>query len=84
MDQKEELSKERILQAAEEEFLKKGFQKASLRNIAKIAGVTTGSLYWHFKNIEELQSLYISICKIFNGNVVKEIMNYRIIFFPHG
>lgn len=51
---KEDQSRERILQAAEEEFLQKGFQKASLRNIAKAAGVTTGSLYWHFQNKEEL------------------------------
>ena len=50
----EDQSRARILQAAEEEFLQKGFQKASLRNIARAAGVTTGSLYWHFQNKEEL------------------------------
>ena len=53
-NQQEDQSRERILRAAEEEFLEKGFEKASLRNISRNAGVTTGSLYWHFQNKEEL------------------------------
>ena len=36
---------ERIQQAARMEFLEKGFQSASLRNIVKAAGVTTGAFY---------------------------------------
>ncbi len=51
---KEEKSREKILMAARKEFLEKGFSGASLRRISKEAGVTTGSLYWHFKNKEEL------------------------------
>ena len=43
-------SKERILQCAASEFLKKGWAKSSMRTVAKLAGVTTGSLYFHFKN----------------------------------
>ncbi|SDB20502.1 TetR/AcrR family transcriptional regulator [Eubacterium oxidoreducens] len=50
----EEKRIDQILEVAKKEFSKKGFQGASLRNIAKEAGVTTGSLYWHFKNKEEL------------------------------
>ena len=34
---------ERILSAAMQEFLEKGYQSASLRNIVKTAGVTTGA-----------------------------------------
>ena len=34
-----------ILNAAESEFLEKGFKSASLRNIVKTAGVTTGAFY---------------------------------------
>ena len=33
---------EKILAAAKAEFLEKGYQSASLRNIVKSAGVTTG------------------------------------------
>ena len=35
----------RIHQAAMEEFLEKGFADASLRQIVKNAGVTTGAFY---------------------------------------
>ena len=35
----------RILESAKEEFLDKGFLGASLNNICRKAGVTTGALY---------------------------------------
>ncbi len=54
MNTDDQVTKDRIHKAAEEEFLEKGFQNASLRNIAKLAGVTTGSFYWHYKNKEDL------------------------------
>ena len=37
-----------IHKAAKKEFLDKGFQMASLRNIVKNAGVTTGALYGRY------------------------------------
>ena len=40
--------------AAKAEFLKKGFQSASLRNIVKNAGVTTGAFYGYYGSKEEL------------------------------
>ena len=43
-----------ILQSAEEEFLEKGFQNASLRNIVKMAGVTTGAFYRYFSSKDAL------------------------------
>lgn len=43
-----------ILQAGKKEFLAKGFQAASLRNIVKEAGVTTGAFYGYYKSKEEL------------------------------
>ena len=47
-------SKERILHCAASEFLQKGWARSSMREVAKLAGVTTGSLYFHFKNKEAL------------------------------
>ena len=44
----------KIREAAKQEFLEKGFQGASLRTIAKNAGVTTGALYGYFSNKEAL------------------------------
>ena len=45
---------ERIHQAAKTEFLAKGFRSASLRNIVKMAGMTTGAFYGYYKSKEEL------------------------------
>lgn len=47
-------TKQAILDAGESEFLSKGFRAASLRSIAKDAGVTTGAFYGYFKSKEEL------------------------------
>ena len=41
---------ENIEQAALAEFLDKGFQGASLRQIVKNAGVTTGAFYGYFSS----------------------------------
>ena len=46
--------REQLIEAAKREFLEKGYNKASLRNICAHAGVTTGALYFFFKNKEEL------------------------------
>ncbi len=45
---------ERIHAAAQAEFLEKGYQAASLRNIVKTAGVTTGALYGYYDSKEAL------------------------------
>lgn len=44
----------RILESAKREFLQKGFLDASLQDICRDAGVTTGALYKRFKGKEEL------------------------------
>lgn len=45
---------QKILEAGKAEFLEKGFKSASLRNIVKIAGVTTGAFYGYFSGKEAL------------------------------
>ena len=52
-------TKERLLVCAREEFLEKGYQKASLRSICKKAGVTTGALYFFFQDKEDLFSAIV-------------------------
>lgn len=54
MNQEETKTLSRILKAGKEEFLSKGFLAASLRNIVKNAGVTTGAFYGYFSNKEAL------------------------------
>lgn len=52
-------TQERILASAKTEFLKKGFLGASLRNIVKTAGVTTGAFYGYYSNKEALFSALV-------------------------
>lgn len=47
-------SKQEILNIAKQMFLEKGYKDTSLRKIVKLAGVTTGAFYSHFKDKEEL------------------------------
>lgn len=54
MSESERTTLESIMAVACEEFLQKGFQGASLRNIVRKAGVTTGAFYGYFKSKEEL------------------------------
>lgn len=49
----------RLLSAAKDEFLKKGFDRASLAKICKAAGVTTGALYKRYNGKEELFSALV-------------------------
>ena len=44
----------RLLSAAMEEFLDKGYENASLKEICRKAGVTTGALYKRFDGKEDL------------------------------
>ena len=45
---------EKILAAAKAEFLEKGYRSASMRNIVKSAGVTTGAFYGYYSSKEAL------------------------------
>ena len=54
MNQHEQTTLDLIHQAAKTEFLDKGFRCASLRNIVKIAGVTTGAFYGYYHSKEAL------------------------------
>lgn len=49
----------RLLAAAKEEFLKKGYEKSSLVCICEAAGVTTGALYKRYKGKEDLFSALV-------------------------
>ena len=54
MEEKSTATLENIQEAALTEFLDKGFLGASLRQIVKNAGVTTGAFYGYFPNKEAL------------------------------
>ena len=49
-----QLTRQQIIDAAREVFLKAGVNRTTLQDIAKQAGVTRGAVYWHFSNKNEL------------------------------
>ncbi len=46
--------KKQLLDAALHVFATQGFEKASMREIAANAGLTTGAIYYHYKNKDDL------------------------------
>lgn len=54
MEEQSRSTLERIHAAAKAEFLEKGYLGASLRNIVKTAGVTTGAFYGYYDSKEAL------------------------------
>ncbi|MDE6602502.1 MAG: TetR/AcrR family transcriptional regulator, partial [Lachnospiraceae bacterium] len=60
MGEAEQTTLNLILSAAMEEFLEKGFKSASLRNIVKTAGVTTGAFYGYYDSKEDLFEALVS------------------------
>ena len=47
-------TRERLLDGAEREFLRRGVSQTSLEQVARAAGVTRGAVYWHFRNKTDL------------------------------
>ncbi|MFB2553091.1 TetR family transcriptional regulator [Ensifer soli] len=57
-----EETRQRILEAAEHVFYRKGVSTATLDDVASEAGVTRGAIYWHFANKTDLVlELYNSV-----------------------
>lgn len=60
----QELSRERILEAARHLFITKGYRAISMRSIGQHLGYSHGSLYYHFKEKAEL--FYAIVVEDFN------------------
>ena len=58
-----------IIKVAKQEFLKKGFMKASMREIGKKVGLTQAALYRHFKNKEDMFNCLVE-------PFVNQLLNY--------
>lgn len=55
-DERRKQTEQKLLASGRAEFLEKGYAKASLRDICKAAGVTTGAFYFSFESKEALLS----------------------------
>ena len=68
-----DLTRERIMECAKAEFLKKGFQAAQLKDIVAAAKVTTGAVYRHFKDKE---ALFFAL--------IEDVYHYTLDFLDNG
>lgn len=59
-DERRKQTEQKLIKSGKEEFLKKGYAKANLRDICKNAGVTTGAFYFSFENKEALLSAILN------------------------
>lgn len=66
----EELSRERILDAARELFVKEGYRSVSMRKIAGALGYSHGSIYYYFKDKADL--FYAIVAEDFNFLIAKQ------------
>lgn len=62
-----------ILQSATRLFSENGFKETSMADLAKVTGVAQGTIFYHFKNKEEL---FLSILEELKRDIVEEFEHY--------
>lgn len=70
-------TREKLLKSAMAEFSENGYMKASLRKICADAGVTTGALYFFFKNKNDLFAAIVDtplkeLCRLLNEHYMQD------------
>ena len=70
-------TREKLLKSALAEFTEKGYMKASLRKICADAGVTTGALYFFFRNKNDLFAAIVDpplkeLCRLLNEHYMHD------------
>jgi AcrR family transcriptional regulator len=73
-DQQRALTRERLLEAAETVFARRGFHGASVEEIARAAGATTGALYSNFAGKEDL------FLALFDHSLNRQVREYSEMF----
>lgn len=72
-ERKEETRRE-LIESAARTFARRGFHGASLDEIAREAGYSTGAIYWHFKGKDDL---FIAVFEAYAAARVAEITAVR-------
>ncbi len=65
--------KQAILYAAATLFAEKGYNETSMAELAKLTGVAQGTIFYHFKNKEDL---FLTILDDFRASIVREFENH--------
>ncbi len=76
-----EETREKIIEAAKDEFLRYGFDAANMRRIALKSNMTVGNLYRYFKNKEDINCQIVNEVVGMIDNLVKSITDNGIEFF---
>lgn len=66
--------KQTILEAAARLFSKKGFRETPMTEISRLTGAAEGTIFYHFKNKEEL---FVAILEDFKNNIIEEFKYYE-------
>ncbi len=77
MQVKKEEVRNKILKAAKKEFLKCGYDKASIRNISKAAEISHGNIKIYFKNKETLFTEVVKPAICFLDNYLLDSVEYN-------
>lgn len=64
--------REAILKVAAGRFAEKGYNETSMAEVARISGVAQGTIFYHFKNKEEL---FLAVLDEFQASVTREFEN---------
>jgi AcrR family transcriptional regulator len=67
------MTRDRLLQAAEEVFSERGFHGASIEEIVERAGYTSGAFYSNFENKEEL---FLALFDARNAELLKDLQDF--------
>lgn len=74
-----EKTRNKILKSALKVFLKNGYSKTSLADIAQNAGYTRGAVYWHFKDkseiLEKINSKFFSRFSYKQSEILESPLN---------
>lgn len=82
-------TRQKLLVSAKAEFMEKGFMQASLRSICKNAGVTTGALYFFFRDKEDLYANLVeepleTLIQLLHQHFLKELQQEDVAEFLSG
>lgn len=82
MEKEKEEVRQRILEAAKALFVRQGYKKTTIRQIVQKSGVLTGSIYYFFKNKEDIfQSLVMELFRqctaLIEGHFQQETSAFR-------
>lgn len=74
----EDTPRGRILAAAAHLFQKKGFERATVRDLARAVGMQSGSIFHHFKTKEEiLRNVMIEVIRFNTERMEQELKNAK-------